>query len=95
MIDNILYTSANIAGLGTSSSRSGSSSASRSGTSSATNGKTLYTLPDGKQYSMTKGEYEEFQAVFAKAASIAGASKMPLPKTTDVLKYGYAVLDSY
>jgi hypothetical protein len=95
MIDNILYTSANIAGLGTSSSRSGSSSTSRSSTTSATNGKTLYTLPDGKQYSMTKGEYEEFLAVFAKAASIAGASKMPLPKTTDVLKYGYAVLDSY
>lgn len=94
MIDNILYTSANIAGLGTSSSRSGSSSTSRS-TSSATDGKTLYTLPDGKQYSMTKGEYEEFHAVFDKAASIAGASKMPLPKTTDVLKYGYAVLDSY
>lgn len=95
MIDNILYTSANIAGLGTSSSRSGSSSASRSGTSSATNGKTLYTLPDGKSYSLTKDQFDEFNNVYNKAYGIAYSMKSAAPRVSDVLKYGYAVLDSY
>lgn len=96
MIDNILYTSANIAGLGTSStSRSGSSSTSRSSTTSATNGKTPYTLPDGKSYSLTKDQFDEFHNVYDKAYGIAYSMKSAAPRVSDVLKYGYAVLDSY
>ena len=89
--------------LGETSSRSGSSSSGRSGTSStsssstssATNGKTLYTLPDGKSYSLTKDQFDEFNNVYNKAYGIAYSMKSAAPRMSDVLKYGYAVLDSY
>jgi hypothetical protein len=81
--------------LGETSSRTGSSSTSRSGTSSANNGKTLYTLPDGKSYSLTKDQFDEFNKVYNKAYGIAYSMKSAAPRVSDVLKYGYAVLDSY
>lgn len=76
--------------LGETSSRTGSSSTSR-----ATNGKALYTLPDGKSYSLTKDQFDEFNDVYNKAYGIAYSRKTAAPRVSDVLKYGYAVLDSY
>lgn len=81
--------------LGETSSRSGSSSSSRSGTASATNVETLYTLPDGKQYSLTKDQFDEFNNVYDKAYGIAYSMKSATPRVSDVLKYGSVVLDWY
>ena len=75
------------------SKRSGSSTTSRSTT--ATAGGEVYTLPDGKQYTLTKAQYADFNKVYNEAYGYAYSKNINPPQVKDVLKYGQVVADWY
>lgn len=55
----------------------------------------VYTLPDGKQYTLTKAQIDAFNKVYNEAYGIAYSKLMSPPRVEDVLKYGEVVAEWY